>query len=160
MSAANLRGLTVWQPTGTGKQTVPFPPNSSTHRTVRDIISRSLVILESPRGRRALRRLAVSIVEQRRVQQHRCLYTDANPNSAKMDEYIDLFLQRMRSGFPEVYVMHSKGEAVTVRYDWAGRNDRLEDYQPVDAGQLRLSPRVSYLLIINPSMCSIRKLRI
>ncbi|TPX11442.1 uncharacterized protein E0L32_007861 [Thyridium curvatum] len=59
-----------------------------------------------------------------------------------MDEYIDLFLQRMRSGFPEVYVMHSKGEAVTVRYNWAGRNDRLEDYQPVDAGQLRLSPRI------------------
>ena len=102
---------------GRGIETSQLPPTSNRYRAVKSIINRALILLESNRGRRALRDLVIAIVRGRRAQNQRYLYPRGEPDSALMDQYLDFFLQRMRSGFPETYLTPTEGEALTVRDD-------------------------------------------
>lgn len=96
----------------------------------------------SHRGRIALERVAIEIIQERREARQRCLFPADDKDLTQLPHYVRLFLRRMRENFPEVVLRGIYGEAATERWDWATRKSGLNEFRGRQAGQLFLNERV------------------
>ncbi|EQB54145.1 hypothetical protein CGLO_06052 [Colletotrichum gloeosporioides Cg-14] len=115
---------------------VPLPPNSQRYRCVEAIIDMALCILESPQGRQSLINLANQLVALRNAKKtpEKHLYKGSPED---MHLTINLFLQKIRSSLPLVFLTLFDGEGVTTKRkgEWG---DNLQNYEPQVAVWLEL----------------------
>lgn len=149
MSTRGVGNLVVEEYDTSRRHVRDYSAASKEHKTVHDIVDRALVLLESTKGRQGLRALGIRLVTARRDLEHKCLYPKDDPKFARLNDYIDLFLGRVRRDFPGVYLIPlTEGEAAMARTDWKGtRRSTLEEYDPRAAGTLRLNKLVSGWLV-------------
>jgi hypothetical protein len=142
-----LPGLTVYFP-GEGRTRAAsleyqvLDDRSPLYLAVRNIANLGLIILEAGRGRIALMTLARALILENWQLEQPCLYPRNDSNLINLGRTIDLFLSRVRQGFPNIYVTHTSGEAATAREDWADEDSTLESYDARLAGTMYLHRQV------------------
>ncbi|KAK4149883.1 hypothetical protein C8A00DRAFT_18495 [Chaetomidium leptoderma] len=95
--------------------------NKGAVQTVKNILDRALLILETTKGRKALVDHAKDIVTELIQQKGKHLYpTNDLQNFTKMPGYINTFLQSLRDNFPRVKIENDGEEdAAFARAQWA-----------------------------------------
>lgn len=112
--------------------------NSGRYRLIGAAIHIGLRILESPKSRRTLAEVGTEIVDERRRLDRQHL--TAGTNTQQMHTWVNDFLQRIRTNFPDVRLSAlSEGIANTVKRE--GRTD-VHHYDPKRTAFLSLEPRV------------------
>lgn len=110
------------------------------HKDIDAIIDMALCILESPQGRQSLVALANQLVALRNAKKkpQKHLYT-GSPEDMHMA--INMFLQKIRSSFPFVFLTLFDGEGVTTKEEgeWG---DSLQNYEPQRAVWLALHSHI------------------
>ena len=115
------------------------PKESETFRTVAAALNLGLGMIESDRSRKALRDIGEGVVSNQRSTDH--IYEESQHG---MMWWVDLFLARLRGSFPPVVLTNRiGGEGQTQRANWAQGGLRLRQWEPKDAGILRLNKSVS-----------------
>lgn len=118
MSRVTLQNLQVFRAVAPGKHIqLDDRHNRREIQAIRNIIDRSLLIYETPRGRAALAHHAQRVVIGLNGAS---LYPANDPTFARMPLYIDSFLRSLRSDFPQVYIENDGDEdAAFARTAWA-----------------------------------------
>ncbi|OAA55877.1 hypothetical protein SPI_08084 [Niveomyces insectorum RCEF 264] len=140
MATGGVHGLYVYRDAEPGA--TELSQDSPEYVLVYDIIDIALGVLESEQGRTVLYELALAIIQGVRNGGRRCLYPTTDRDFRDLPQYISMFLQKMRAGFPEVYIVPNKVEATTLRDDWASGESTLRDFVPYDAGRLVLNSMI------------------
>jgi hypothetical protein len=117
-------------------QTDLFPLVSN----ARNVLDRAFLLLESGQGRIGLEEVAGDIVAGRRDAGEACLFPD--PQIPSLVDAINHFLQIMKSGFPDVYLTRTDGEAATIRHQLRPPFQSLVEFEPLRAGELLIQYQV------------------
>ena len=140
MSSSKLRHFKVYEPDGSGEpgNFVPVKENSEKFKTVRTVLDRALMILETSPGREALNNLARLIVLGRWESGGPCIYDRNDRGLVNLSRCVDKFLWKVRREFPHVYLTATKGEALTVRENWGSTSSTTDDFVPQTAATMHL----------------------
>lgn len=145
MSTSSMRGFRLRAREGYSSRPtdVDVAPSSSRYQTVGKCLDRGLKVLETRQGFDALQTLARRIIEGRWSKRQPCLYDRRDLGFSQMPQLIEWFLRKLRRNFPDVYIIHTEGEASTERFTWATDSSSLMDWIPRDAGKMNLNALVS-----------------
>lgn len=152
MAITLVNGISLYQAAGTGHDTIQVHPTDPRFAEARMAYSLGLSILETPQGLEALNKLAKATVKGLTTSATQLLYSLRKDRKLeRLHIKVSFFLQQLRYNPPELYLSNTKGEAMTVRYNWApqdtGDSSRqeaiLNSYNLRDAGHMNLNTTVS-----------------
>ncbi|OAA64740.1 hypothetical protein SPI_03387 [Niveomyces insectorum RCEF 264] len=143
MGSLRVGELQVFRPQDGTHDYEEFPVGDPMHWTVHDIVDASLYILETSEGRRVLGDLATLIVKARQRAGQMCLYPPEDDFDDDMDRHIRAFLRKLRTSFPEVYIMKNAVEATTVR-EKGPFGPTLGEVQPYQVAKMKLCAMAMY----------------
>lgn len=115
------------------------------------MVNIALSMLEHERGKKGLVAIGNGVIAE--IHPDKRVYKDGPED---MPDWVDTFLQKLRGSFPPVVLNNSlDGEGQLRRSNWAAGGRRMQDWDPKDAGLMRLNQLVCYLSRIkstsNPS---------
>ncbi|KAK8004637.1 hypothetical protein PG989_004356 [Apiospora arundinis] len=123
--------------------TTEVDKDSITFRAVTTCINLGLRLLESPQGKAALVSIGQGVVSNRAKFEH--IYED---NPQNMPWWVELFLARLRASFPSALLTNRlAGEGATLRANWGQGGVKMRQWDPKDAGNLKLNKLIIYHLI-------------
>ncbi|KAI1349766.1 hypothetical protein F5Y01DRAFT_316439 [Xylaria sp. FL0043] len=121
----------------------PVDPSNALFRAVAAVIHLGLSLLETPRSRETLVQIGLGLIQERGNCNH--VYEDRPEN---MMRWVELFLARMRGSFPTLILTNRiRGEGLMLRNDWASPGIKMRQYDPKDAGILKLNKLIMQNLL-------------
>ncbi|KAI0403870.1 hypothetical protein F4802DRAFT_569693 [Xylaria palmicola] len=121
----------------------PVEPNTPLFRAVATVIHLGLSLLETPPGKEGLVRIGCGLIQERENRNH--IYEDRLEN---MMWWVELFLARLRGSFPALVLTNRMGgEGQALRSNWASGGLNMRQYDPKDAGILKLNKLIMQNLV-------------
>jgi len=117
------------------------PSGGDFKHVVEPLVEGAMRLLESTKSRDVLTKYGATLLDLQEAKPSKQMkYNHKAADSDKVSTYLQVFLDKVRSSFPKIYLERMAADGVASRRDWGGE---LMDYDPKLAGHITLDYVVS-----------------